>query len=88
MLTFSPSLVVVCTSSTCIMSNNNNIIKANTLDQEEKYSEEWTYIINNFRWEVHVIYCPKEETTMDIWDTGNKSKLGLPWERLPWWRRQ
>ena len=46
------------------------------------------YYYLNFRWEVHVIYCPKEKTTMDIWDTGNKSKLGLPWERLPWWRRQ
>ena len=46
------------------------------------------YYYLNFRWEVHVIYCPKEKTTMDIWDTGNKSKLGLSWERLPWWRRQ
>ena len=27
-----------------------------------------------------MIYWSKEETTMDIWDTGNKNKLGLSWE--------
>ena len=43
-LTFSPSLVVVCASSTCIMNNNNK--SKHTLDQEEKYSEDWTYIFN------------------------------------------